>query len=611
LYGIAGGTPGNGFLPTVQNPTGSQYVFTGIYKTRLEALDPNNEPAQSSVYTEKGIKRLTLDFAHEQAYHAVQVGECTYVNGGILHEYDGASFYEAGFLLYPELDDPDVAVAGNIPVGDYFWRFYWEHKNFRGERLQSSYGGLISASPAGAAREASWDGSNELMPSLQYTHRDNVGLVGYRTDTGGGSYYRVSSLDPSATGDNKYIANDKTVDSLTFTDDDAVVTAQEYDYQNSGELDNLAPPSATILGGSKDRLFLAGGEVGHSTVMYSKLHTAGQPLTFNDALTIKVDRSGGEITGLATLNDSLVIFKESHIYIVTGNGPNNLGYGDSMFSEPQLVTADVGCKTQKSIVETPFGLMFQSEKGIYLIAHNATVSYIGAMVESYNDQTIKAATLLPDANQVIFLTDDGSTLMFDYHFKQWSTYTNHEGMGAVIWNGGYTYVDDSGYLFKQNDSFTDGGTAYRMKIRTAWIKFNQMQNYMRVREAMLIGKFHEDHSLSIKMGYDYRQDWLSTKTWSTADNLSRSELGWENATGTATEEGGSAGDLGDNPYLGGSANDVYQIRIFPGRQKCEAIRFEFSDNLDSSAGRAYEISELGLRVGIYQRQYPVSSARTV
>lgn len=46
--------------------------------------------------------------------------------------------------------------------------------------------------------------------------------------------------------------------------------------------------------------------------------------------------------GMLYMDASLIIFKARSIYVMTGQGPTSNGQNNS-YSQPQLITADVGC----------------------------------------------------------------------------------------------------------------------------------------------------------------------------------------------------------------------------------------------------------------------------
>ena len=105
------------------------------------------------------------------------------------------------------------------------------------------------------------------------------------------------------------------------------------------------------------------------------------------------------------MDEKLVIFKESAIFYLSGDGPNNLGQQDT-FIKPELVSSDIGCININSVVLTPDGLMFKSKKGIYLLSRSMQLAYIGANVEAFNDLKVSSAIVVPEENQVRFTTLD-------------------------------------------------------------------------------------------------------------------------------------------------------------------------------------------------------------
>jgi hypothetical protein len=598
LPGIAAGNIDEPFLPEVQNSSGSTYTLACAYKTRLDATDSDNETAESSVYTENGIKRIDLEFDSSEAFHGVVMGRGLYLGGGCLFYYDGRSVVESGFHLYPEnFTLTSNGTGGLTASSSYSYRIYWEWLNALGEREQSSCAGV------GTVSTGSNTAVDIVVQTLPFTLKTSTGtpsreemhLAIYRTEADlSDLYYRVSSLDPAS-----YTKNDPTADTISFTDTvaDSALVDNELDYQNSGELDNIPPRAPSVLAAGKDRVFVAGGDIDGSEIYHSKIHNWVNAAEFNDSLVIKTDRAGGEITGLAVMNDNLIVFKEDRIYVVPGDGPDNLGFGS--FGEPQQIATDVGCSAQKSIVLTPDGLMFKSDKGIYLLSQQLQLSYIGADVEAYNSQIFTAATMLPDTNQIIFLTDSGSTLMYDYHHRQWSTFTNHEGVGAAIWDDAYCYAKNDGYIYKRTDGlYLDGAAPYALRAVTSWIKFSGLQNFGRVKKALILGEFHTHHTIRMSIGLDYEAGYAGVKEFSTSGNLD--DVAW-----------GDAATWGADSYWGGSGNTVYQFQAFMPRQKCESVRFLFEDAQGDTPGQGYEITEIALLYRTKRSLYKLSSGRSV
>jgi hypothetical protein len=629
LSGTHGGLITNAHLPNVQSLPGREFRMASVFRKRLattprtigsDGESSTDPPQENESYSGRGVKELTLAFADPQSHRLVQVGPTAYLNGGFIWQYDGYSPVESGFHLFPA--NVTAATANNakeIPdSGAYFYRVYYEWTNARGERERSTFGSEVRADLAAGEDEVTL-----TIPTLSFTgkrgDRRDVSIVVYRTEknpTADSPFYRVSSPDPTSTSDNAYLANDPTVDTVTFVDGyrnlasdtgtGPVLIEQELDYKNSAELDNFPPESVSIITEGKDRIFMAGFE-DQSEVRYSKQHFAGSPVEFNDSLKFTVSEDGGPITALAIHNESLVIYKRDQIYTVTGAGPNNVGGGQS-FSRPALITTNVGCVDQRSVVRMPQGLMFKSVKGIYLLTQQLQVAYIGADVEAYNSQDIVSAELNSSDDEVIFLTSSGRTLVYNYLFGQWSTFTNYTGTDGAVWNDAYVFGRPDGQVRRgSSTSWSDVGAAYALRIETAWIKLRGLQGFQRCRRASILGEWMSAHKLRMGVAYDYEDVRRNIILDPVASNIA------------ITHFGDPSGDFGDGgPFGSGTVapdmeSTVYQFRAHLPRQKCQAVKFFFEDRPASSgvqSEQGYELTELMLEVGVKKGLFKPADAKT-
>lgn len=603
LPGLAGGVPPKAHLGQVVDQGSNVYAWTATNKLPLD-VNVSSPTSTNSAFTEKGIKLATFDFQSAQSHRTVEKDGTLYVTGGILWQFDGQGAVEAGFLLYPEGTTAADGAAGALN-GSFSYRVYYEWKNAKGRIERSSCAAAIQHAPTNdkviltirtlAHTMKTSTGLQTLLPA-----RGEVAIVVYRTQvnpTDASSFHRVSSLDPSATGDNGYLWNSRSADTVTFTDNmtDTVLITQELDYQNSGELDNIAPEPASIMAEVGDRIVLAGFE-DPNLVAYSKLPKAGEAIGFNDALLVSVGEDGGVVTGVGALDEKLIIFKGSRIYALsTAAMLNNVGGGPDV--QPTLITTDAGCSDARSIVSVPAGLMFKSAKGIYLLSRSLESVYVGQDVEAYNSQDVVAATLCADVNQVRFLTSDGMTLLFDYYFNQWATWTNHEGVGACLWGSSYTYARGNGTVYQQSQTqYTDDGVPYALTFETAWLHVGGLQQFQRVKSMLLIGEYLSSHSLLWKVAYNYEPAWAYESTFTPASVLNLSTWGSDATWGSGT------------PW-GGSGETVYQFQANLPRQKCQAVKFRFEDVSSDPQGEAYSISELALRVGVKRGPFKLRTGK--
>jgi hypothetical protein len=623
--GVARGIVTESHLPNVQDLGNSLYQWVGGFRKRLDTLTGSaagTTAAVGALYEAPGLKRFRMDYASPQAHDMVKVGKTGYLNGGMLWQYDGNQVVDAGFNVYPENFTAAALTGGLLTYEDvYNYKVYACWINANGEKERSATATSIEYTvPASASSNRK---VRLTIQTIAHTNKHsrqglgtNIHFEIYRTvDTPppNAPFYKVSGDDPSVTtGDNCFLYNNFSADTVTFDDAilDTALVAGEVDYQNSGELDNIPPPAPLIIGEGKDRIFTAGFE-DTSEIRYSKQHFAGEPVNFHDTLRITVPEDGGAITGIRTMNNNLVVFKEESIYVIPGDGPNNLGFGQ--FGAAQLVTNDVGSVSQRSLVDVPSGIMFQSKKGIYTLTKQYKTTYTGAPVEGYNASTVTDGVLAADKNHVLFVTD-GRALMFDYLFNQWSTFTNHEGTAATFWNGSMCYGRTDARVYRENAATRrDAGSRVVLRLETAWVKLNTLQGFQRIRRAMVLGEFVSDHRLALDIAYDY--ELLKRRlVFDAAANISTSTFG-----DPLIDTDGIAAEFGDgDPFGSGTAADgmasrVYQFRAHLPIQKCQSVKFYFEDmhSIGGYLEEGYEITELMLEVGIKRGTFKTADTRSI
>lgn len=583
-------------LPSmVHDPNTEGHLYwAGTYRNRLPV-----ETGAATQYTEQGIKQVKLDVTGSSPPKSVSIGKSTYITGGYLQQFDGVSAVETNFHLYPENITTSTGTGGSMTSSaTYGYRCYWEWYNSHGEREISTTSEVVQVTLGASDTKVTL-----TVPTLTMTakkgSRNDARLAVTRTVGGGSTYYRVD--DPTSP-----VFNDPGAWNITFEDtlSDVNLQLRELDYLNA-EVENTSPKYGSVIGAGKDRVFIAGSEE-PSLVQYSKVHNWGDAVAFSPSLRMEVDDRGGAITAIAPMDDKIIIFKESNIYASTGDGPNNNTGDFNNFAPPQFVTSDAGCINQNSVVETPVGLMFQSKKGIYLLGRGLELSYVGAPVEQYNDLTIKSAELLADRNLVLFLTDGKFTLVYDYYFEQWSTFTNHSGYAATLWDGTYVYGTKDGDVLKEDKTtFRDRNTAIKMSMETGWISFEHLQNFARVRRAYLLGEYKSPHTLRVKIAYDYKNTYVHTVTWDPTEVLDLRKFGTDTAIGDTVTFGSGTGKFG------GSGDKLYQVRIQMPRQKCQAVKFKFEDVVGNDPGESFELNNLLLEVGIKDTPFKMGSNKTI
>lgn len=533
-----------------------------------------------------GVVLTRLQFG--DAPQAVEAGGNLIFSGACVQSYDGVNIVEHGFLLFPEGASKTVtAAAGSLSAGTYSYRFLYEWTDAQGQIHRSA----VSLSlPVTAVAN---DRVNLTIPTLRLTAKSGVRIVVYRTIANGTTYYRVTSVTSP-------LMNDKTVSTVSYQDGaaDSTITSNELLYTDGTagqDLENDGPPACSFMATHRGRVWL-GGLVDRNSLAYSKTWVDGEPVSFTEFFRMQVDPRGGDITALGSMDEKLIIFKERAIFAVAGDGPTNTG-AQSDYGDPILITSDAGCISAASVVSTSAGLMFQSAKGFYLLDRSQQVTYIGAPVEAYNGQTVTAATLVPNTNQVRFICSDGAALVYDYLYGQWTTFTGHEGQAATIWRGTYCYAKSDGRVFVEAPgTYTDDGALVKLKITTAWVQLAGLEGFQRVYRAIIVGDYKSSHKLRVRMGYDFHEEYAFDEV-----------IDVESIIGPGTW--GSGTSWGSDAVWGGAFPE-YGFRVSPSRQKCTAIRVSIEDAQSTHYGEGYTATGIVFLVGVKVGLNKIPAARS-
>ncbi len=555
-------------------------------------------------YSAAGVTAAVLDFNDvADSYGRTTLANTLHVSGSRLTSYDSVSPVEHGFNVYPTITADDAFTSGgSIATGTYSYVACYEWPDNFGQIYRSAPSNPFSVFVPGATSGSVLLGVTTLRLTAKQAPRADVSIVFYRTLVGGTRYFRTSSITAP-------VLNDVTVDSLTFTDttSDATLLGNALLYTDGGVLDNDPAPPCSSLTVYRNRV-VALDDTDRLTLWYSKQRAAPQPgavagpVEFSAYQTLAVDPAGGNVTAVQSLDDKLIVFKESRVYYFYGQGPDSTG-AQNDFSDAILITTDCGCISARSIATTPSGLMFQSRKGIYLLSRDLRVSYIGADVEDYNDDTVTSAQLIPTTNQVRFTMRSGVALVYDYYLVdqegqgQWSVWTNIRAVDSCIFEDLFTFITAAGPVrYETPGIYSDVGRPIILKIQTPWMQFANMQGFQRVYKMLVLGTYVSAHSLNIQVAYDFNPT-PSQTTVITPDDV----LAW----------GGDTTWGGGPDTVWGGVFPKYQWRIFMDRQKCEAVSMTISDvQTNADAGEGFRLSALTFEVGIKQGAYRLPAAQS-
>jgi hypothetical protein len=527
--------------------------------------NPTGTPV-NAIYTQTGINLAKFSINIDGQYSS-EIAGSLHLTGGQLWQYDGIKPVEHSFHVWPENVEVTTATgSGSIAAGTYYYAFCYEWTDGAGNLQRSA-----PSIPVKQVTSTASSTNTIKVPTLRLTYKitpNPVRIVGYRWSVSQPVYYQFTSITSPT-------VNDPTVDYVTITDTlaDSSILGQTLLYTSGGVLENIAAPASIHSALYKNRLFLIDAE-DRNLLWYSKQVIENTPIELSDLLTIFVSPttgaqgSTGPMTAVAAMDDKLIIFKENALYYMIGTGPDNTGANND-FSEPIYITASVGCSNPASIVLMPNGIMFQSNKGIWLLGRDLQTSYIGSPVEAYNNFTVKSAKSIPGTNEVRFILDGNVTLMYDYFYGQWGTFNNISAISGTLYNGADTYLSSAGRVYQETDgSYLDGSSPVLLSFTTSWINVAGVQGLERIYEMLLLGNYYSPFKLNVKLAYDYNPS-ATQATLVLPDNY-------------AVNYGDDA-QYGSGGNYGGPGN-ILQARIFPEQQKCESFQITVEEVYDPQFG---------------------------
>jgi hypothetical protein len=568
-------------------------------------------------FSEQGLKLATIGM--KPVYATAQLGRGLYLASAAPQMYDGDQWREADFHCAPDAgyDTTGAPVSlaaaitttagGSVANGTYLYKWWYETQDDNGElhRGPTSTGMLVTM--AGGPKSFTM-----AIPTCRLTRFASARICVARSEQGATGtdqtldMFKCTSNDPTiATGANRYLVNDVTVNTVTFVDslDDATLRTREPLYTNGGVLSNVPSPwSGGVIASSKGRLYWL-DPTDPNLLRYSQQRADETSLEAPVDLSIPKDPFGGDLTAIGVMDDWIVPFSGTAVFIFGGPGPladPSVDPSANAFTPIELVTTDVGCISHASLATTPLGLTFKSNKGIMLLTRGREIVNIGNDVQKYDGQTIVRTNLVTTSQRVIYLTstEGGRSLMWDYNRNAWSTWTNHVGLDALILDGLYYYLrPDSRVFVETPGQYKDDQIHIRMQIETAWIHFGQqLQGWQRTLWALFLGRYISAHTLNVRYRLDYNDDYGPQIDSNVNSNHNPSVYG--------------AGSYGVGPYGGPGGGTTRYQRALHVNKRCQAISFLIGDTeADGDYGASFELSELLLIGGGIGPGFKVGAAR--
>lgn len=518
--------------------------------TALGIVPYQAEAAQQNFNWRTGVRlvRSTVDPTLFGDWgRSVSIGQEAYISGAYLSAWDGRLAFDYG-MRQPILIDltSGSANTGFVANANYSYQFMAGFRSWAGVLHRSPMTPPVTITHAGAnASVRLWVAPNSIDGKQNLTTGFGEGAAGvsffdtYRTAANGSTLHKLTYEPRYNVRVNRVLGgvameivdrrNDSDItESFGVTETGAVantaITSRPQPYTASLELEDCQPPAPWTVLVHGRRIFVVTGL--RREIWFSKDFTENGPGVAPGFSPLQVELYEQDITGLASMDSYRIVFHETGLWSVEGDGPTVAGT-DNRFSTPRPVQSDVGCTNPQSIVSTPMGVLFQSETDIYILQRNLTVEWAGRaardVVAAY--PVITSAVLVADQNEVRFTCNDetetsGVVLVYDYVRQTWTTRTYADGAAiqdSCVFDGLWHFIADAAVWRESLTTHLDdvGGTD---SFVPSEVEFEDITpagqiGWQRVRMAKLLGQSLSNHQLTIAAARDFADTYEQTETF--------------------------------------------------------------------------------------------------
>lgn len=216
--------------------------------------------------------------------------------------------------------------------------------------------------------------------------------------------------------------------------------------------------------------------------------------------------SEGPINGIFALDDNIVVGKERQIYYV--NGSLIL----QNYRIRSALSNGIGCISFRSMIEVDGGVLYMSQKGLYLAYSGRKPVEISQLIEPlFSDASLdltKAESINDRVREKLYIhiphTTDNIVLVYDYRYKEWFL---HRGIDA---SGGFSmlindmYHSDGSVIYIRNSSYSDNGSAIEAYYKTSWEHQGSPSLVKKWKKAVVISIGDFQWELNLK----HQVDWV-------------------------------------------------------------------------------------------------------
>lgn len=341
-------------------------------------------------------------------------------------------------------------------------------------------------------------------------------------------------------------------------------------YTTGGVLPSEARPSQGSLVVAKGRVW----SFDKNQVFYSNEVGVDLPVEFNSNLFID-SPDGTPFTGIASMDEQVVLFTQKGVHVARGPGVNRLGSGPGF--NLASITSPTGCRNEASVVATDKGVVFLGERGLHLLGRDFQVTFLRAVEDSF-PSSVTAAVYDRTSKEVLFVTSEG-TFVWDTESALWTkaNLTRTVANDAVWTVDGLAAVADDTLLRTSGTPLVTfpKETSPPMKHSTPWVTLDTAQGYQRVKRFLIQGRVALGSSYIPEVQDEQGQVVTPSRTIEIEPNAFLTVKVYTDHSDVPTQT-----EVFD---LRTVARDPLELAIHNSTQKCRAFRLEFETveaNLD-------------------------------
>lgn len=390
--------------------------------------------------------------------------------------------------LQPQTLTPSVGAGSLNPAKEYTYGVTVWMPDESGNVWRSPMSATKSITPGGGNNTVTIDGA---LTQLENWNRRRIILI-WRTDGDGATFKLLTTIDGTVATTLTYSYVDTTGD---------VGTGQEYEFQlpgiDGGELEATLTPTLLHPTNWNGRLWGIDRDF-PTRVRYSKPISTGIMPEFPEDFVVEIDDAFGPGTGLAAMDDKIVLLKQNAIYVAGSDGPNNDGSGSGYtFS---LISSETGAIPGAPLLSTGSEVYMVSLGGLWRLKRSQEVDFVGAAIDEYlsmplvtSEETVTGMVLSPPENEVRIQTSN-YRFVHDRVFDLWVRDTGGMSAGIVMTRMLGTrqalFLSDGQMWIEASDSNTpsDAGTTYQGLVRSPWMREAGMEGWFRVHHVRALAE---------------------------------------------------------------------------------------------------------------------------